>query len=53
MVTKRRAWTIADVRQIKSLAGKQKAKKIAKKQKRTEGAIWQKTSSMGLSLDMR
>ena len=38
---------------MKSLAGKQKAKKIARKLKRTEGAIWQKAYSLGLSLDTR
>jgi hypothetical protein len=41
------------MRQMKALAGKQKAKRIARKLRRTEGAIWQKASSMGLSLDTR
>jgi hypothetical protein len=52
--SKRRAWTGADVRELKSLARQKKpAKKIAKTLKRTEGATRQKAFSMGLSLDSR
>jgi hypothetical protein len=51
---KRRAWTAAEVRDLKSLAKKKTAaSKIAKKLKRTEGATRQKAFSIGLSLDSR
>jgi hypothetical protein len=53
-MAKRRAWTTADVRELKSAARKKTpAKKIAKGLKRTEGATRQKAFSMGLSLDSR
>jgi hypothetical protein len=52
--SKRRAWTTAHVRELKSLARKKTpAKKIAKALERTEGATRQKAFSMGLSLDSR
>ena len=51
---KRRAWTAAEVRELKTLAKKKTAaSKIAKKLKRTEGATRQKAFSIGLSLDSR
>jgi hypothetical protein len=51
---KRRAWTAAEVRELKALAKKKTtAGKIAKKLKRTEGATRQKAFSIGLSLDSR
>ena len=51
-VSKRREWTPAQVRTLKSLARQKKhAAKIAKALKRTEGATRQKAFSMGLSLD--
>jgi hypothetical protein len=51
---KRRAWTAAEVRDLKSLAKKKtSASQIAKKLKRTEGATRQKAFSIGLSLDSR
>jgi hypothetical protein len=51
---KRRAWTTADVRTLKSLARRKTgAGKIAKKLKRTEGATRQKAFSLGVSLDAR
>ena len=51
---KRRAWTAAEVRDLKSLAKKKTtASQIAKKLKRTEGATRQKAFSIGLSLDSR
>ena len=51
---KRRVWTGADVRELKSLARKKKpARKIARTLKRTEGATRQKAFSMGLSLNSR
>ena len=51
---RRRAWTTADVRTLKSLARRKTgAGKIAKKLKRTEGATRQKAFSLGVSLDAR
>jgi hypothetical protein len=51
---KRRAWTSAEVRELKTLARKKTtAGRIAKKLKRTEGATRQKAFSIGLSLDSR
>ena len=51
---KRRSWTTADVRTLKTLARKKtNAGKIAKKLKRTEGATRQKAFSIGVSLDAR
>ena len=51
---KRRAWTKAQVRTLKTLAKrKTKAASIARTLKRSEGATRQKALSMGLSLDLR
>jgi len=51
---KRRSWTTADVRTLKTLARKRtRAGKIAKTLKRTEGATRQKAFSLGVSLDAR
>jgi hypothetical protein len=51
---KRRSWTTADVRTLKTLARKKtRAGKIAKTLKRTEGATRQKAFSLGVSLDAR
>jgi len=51
---KRRAWTAAEMRDLKSMAKKKTpASQIAKKLKRTEGATRQKAFSIGLSLDSR
>jgi hypothetical protein len=51
---KRRAWTVAEVRELKAMAKKKTpARKIAKELKRTEGATRQKAFSIGLSLDSR
>ena len=51
-VSKRREWTPAQVRTLKSLARQKKhAAKIAKALKRTEGATRQKAFTLGLSLD--
>jgi tRNA U34 2-thiouridine synthase MnmA/TrmU len=53
-VSKRREWTPAQVRTLKSLARQKKhAAKIAKALKRTEGATRQKAFTLGLSLDSR
>jgi len=52
--SKRRAWTTAQVRTLKTLAKrKTKAASIARTLQRTEGATRQKAFSMGLSLDSR
>ena len=53
-VSKRRAWTSVQVRELKSLARKKTpARKIAKSLKRTEGATRQKAFSIGVSLNSR
>jgi hypothetical protein len=54
MKKKRRAWTAAEVRELKAMAKKKTtAGQIAKRLKRTEGATRQKAFSIGLSLDSR
>ena len=51
---KRRAWTVTEVRELKTMAKKKTAaSQIARKLKRTEGATRQKAFSIGLSLDSR
>jgi hypothetical protein len=51
---RRRAWTTADVRVLKTLAKKKtRAARIARTLKRTEGATRQKAFSVGVSLDSR
>ncbi len=45
-----RTWTSADLKLLKSAAGKQTAGKIAKQLKRTEGAVRQKAMALGISL---
>jgi hypothetical protein len=51
---KRRPWTSADLRTLKTLARKRtRAGKIAKQLKRTEGATRQKAFTLGVSLDAR
>jgi hypothetical protein len=52
--SKRRAWTAADVRTLKTSAKKKtRAASIARSLRRTEGATRQKAFSLGLSLDSR
>jgi hypothetical protein len=51
-IRRRRAWTTADVRILKTQAKKKtKAARIARTLKRTEGATRQKAFSLGLSLN--
>jgi len=51
---KRRAWTSAEVGELKGMARKKTpANRIAKKLRRSEGATRQKAFSMGLSLESR
>ena len=51
---RRRPWTTADVRTLKTLAKKKtRAARIARTLKRTEGATRQKAFSVGVSLDSR
>jgi hypothetical protein len=51
---KRRAWTNEDVREFKAMArAKTPAAKIARRFKRTEGAIRQKALHLGISLNSR
>jgi hypothetical protein len=53
-VSKRRAWTSVQIRELKTLAKRKvPAGKIAHTMKRTEGATRQKAFSLGLSLDSR
>jgi uncharacterized protein YktA (UPF0223 family) len=53
-ITKRRPWNKDDLREFKSLAkAKTPAKQIARRFKRTEGAIRQKALHMGISLNSR
>jgi hypothetical protein len=52
--TKRRAWTVENVRTLKAMAkNKTRAEKIAKVLKRTVGATRQKAFALGVSLDSR
>jgi hypothetical protein len=52
--SKKRAWTTAHVRELKSLARKKTpVKKIARSLKRSVGACTQKAFTIGLSLDSR
>jgi hypothetical protein len=52
--SKRRSWTEADVRTLKTAARKKtRAASIARTLKRSEGATRQKAFSLGLSLDSR
>jgi hypothetical protein len=51
---KRRSWTTAQVRTLKTLAKKKTpAKSIARTLKRSEGATRQKAFNIGLSIDSR
>ncbi|HLY06958.1 MAG TPA: hypothetical protein VKR31_14530 [Rhizomicrobium sp.] len=51
---KRRAWSDEDVRELKRLAkAKTPAAQIAKRFKRTEGALRQKALHLGVSLNSR
>lgn len=51
---KRRAWSDEDVRELKRLAkAKVPAREIARKFRRTEGALRQKALHLGVSLDSR
>ena len=53
-VSKRRAWTSVQIRELKTLAKRKvPAGKIARTMKRTEGATRQKAFAIGLSLDSR
>jgi hypothetical protein len=52
--SKRRTWTAADVRTLKTAAKKKtRASSIARSLRRTEGATRQKAFSLGVSLDSR
>ena len=50
---KRRDWTKSDVRELKSLAKKVPARQIARKLRRSEGAVRQKAFVLGTSLGTR
>lgn len=53
MPTAIRPWTAANVRYLRSRAGKSKATAIATRLKRSEGAVRQKARELGISLDTR
>jgi hypothetical protein len=48
-----RAWSRAEVKLLRTLAGRKSAQKISRELKRTEGAIYQRASNLGVSLRMR
>lgn len=48
-----RPWTAADLKLLKTAAGKQKAGRIAKALKRTEGAVRQMAMARGISLRVK
>jgi hypothetical protein len=49
----RREWTRSDVRELKSMAKKVPARQIARKLRRSEGAVRQKAFVLGTSLGTR
>ena len=49
----KRKWTKTEIRAMKSLAGKKRARAIARQLRRTEGAIVRKVFELGLSLGTR
>jgi hypothetical protein len=49
----KRKWTKTETRTLKSLAGKKKARSIARQLRRTQGAIVQKDFTLGVSLSAR
>jgi hypothetical protein len=50
---RRRPWIASDVRQLKTMAKKTSVREIARKLRRTEGAVRQKALALGLSLNTR
>ena len=46
----RREWTKTDIRELKSLARKVPARQIARRLRRSEGAVRQKAFTLGTSL---
>ena len=53
MSKKRRTWSPVETLFMKSRAGRTRVRTIAKRLRRSEGAVRQKAFSMGLSLEMR
>jgi hypothetical protein len=53
MNTGRNTWTRTEQAMLRKMAKKFRAKQIARKLKRTEGAVRQKAFTMGVSLEMR
>jgi hypothetical protein len=49
----KRKWTKADIRTMKSLAGKKTRRTIARELRRSEAAIATKASTLGVSLSTR
>lgn len=52
-MTKRKAWTKDDNRELRKLAGTEHARRIARRLKRTEGAVRQYAWAQKLSLRVR
>lgn len=50
---KRNVWTPTDLKQLKRLAGRISASRIARELRRTEGAVRVRASQEGVSLRMR
>ena len=46
-------WTAGDLKSLRRLAHRSHARDIAKQLKRSEGAVRQKASSLGVSLQLR
>lgn len=51
--SKRNVWTPTDLKQLKRMAGRLSASRIARELRRTEGAVRVRASQEGLSLRMR
>lgn len=49
----RNPWTPADLKALRKQAGRTTVRKIARELRRTEGALRQKASSLGISLRQR
>jgi hypothetical protein len=49
----RNPWTPADLKTLRKMAHRESAARIARELKRTERAVRQKASSLGLSLQVR
>jgi hypothetical protein len=53
LVKKRRTWTAADLKQLRKLAGRVSARQIARRLKRTEGAVRRRASKQRIRLRLK